>query len=91
MIYREIGEPTLIVGDKEETLIPDGYDNVYYIETTHEIGKLDEAVTISVNVGQNSVEYDVSVYSYMAIALEQGDDSVKTLGRALYDLKEAAK
>ena len=87
----EIGEYTVTVGTDNVTLVHDK-DNRYYFETTHEIGELDKPVTIKVEVGQNSVEYDVSVYSYIAVALEKSDnENVKTVLKSLYDLNEAVK
>ncbi len=91
LVDAEIGEYTVTVGEDKVTLIHDK-DNRYYFETTHEIGELDKPITITIEVGQNSVEYDVSVYSYIAVALEKGDnENVKTVLRALYDLNDAVK
>ena len=91
VVYREIGEAVVMADGNEVILVYDEVNNIYFIETEHEIGKLHEAKTLTVEVGPYNVEYDVSVYSYLAIALEQGDDNVKTFAKALYDLNEAAK
>ncbi len=91
VVYSEIGEAIVTADGNEVTLVYDEDNSIYFIETVHEIGKLHEATTLTVEVGPSNVEYDVSVYSYLAIALEQGDDSVKTFAKALYDLNEAAR
>ncbi len=91
VVDSNVEEYTVTVGGEEVTLIHDN-GNRYYYETTHEIGKLHAPVTIKIQVGQGSVEYDVSVYSYIAVALEKSDDEdLKAVLNALYDLNEAAK
>ena len=63
---------------------------VYYIETTAEAGKLHVPDTITVKKGNKSVDFSVSVYSYIAVALEKSDDSkLINVLKSLYDLNEA--
>lgn len=67
-------------------------DNVYYFETTYEIGAIHIPVDFTVTDGNESADYSVSVYSYIAVALDKTEDVnlIQAL-RALYDVNEAAK
>ena len=63
---------------------------VYYIETTAEAGKLHVPDTITVKKGNESVDFSVSVYSYIAVALEKSNDAnLINVLKSLYDLNEA--
>ena len=81
--------PEVTVDSVAETLKQDEGYNTYYVDTYYEAGKYDEAKTITVN----GDTYNVSLYSYIKLALEGTDvdltDAEETLLRALYDLNEA--
>ena len=64
----------------------EGKEKVTYVKLDS-----DKAAEIVIEVEGETVEYDVSVYSYLAIALEKGDDSLKDVAKAIYDLNEAIK
>ena len=84
-----VDEFTVYVNGEEIT--PDNVEgtNIYYFDVFYGIATYADEVNIVIEVEGETVEYDVSVYSYIAIALEKGDDSVKTFVKALYDLNEA--
>ena len=84
-------EYKIYVNDVEVMLSQEEGYNTYYFETECEFGKLAETVKITVTVGGESVDYYVSAYSYMAIALENTEDAdLINAINALYDYNEYA-
>lgn len=84
------GEYTVTLNGEEVELINVAGTNIYYFE--YVANELDKADTIAISDGTNSEEYNVSVYSYFAIALEQSEDEgLKNIISGLYSLYEIAK
>ncbi len=89
IVEQNIGLYTFTVNGVEVTPVNTGA-KVYYIETVCEAGKLHVPDTITVKKGDESVDFSVSVYSYIAVALEKSTDpKVKTALKSLYDYNEA--
>ena len=73
----------------EEVTLQHAGGNIYYFDTEPEVGKYHVADKISVN----GDVYEVSLYSYIKVALDKGglNEKQEKLVRALYDLNETAK
>lgn len=82
-------EYTVKVNGVEVELSQDEGYNTYYVETSHGTNELAEAATITIEVGGESVSYEVSVYSYFAVALKNTSDAkLIDFINALYDYNE---
>ncbi len=85
--------PTVTVDGKAVTLLTDDEcsDGVYYFDITPVAGKYDVPSTVEIN----GDTYNVSLYSYIKLALEGTEveltDAERTLLKALYDLNEAMR
>ncbi|MBQ8254520.1 MAG: metallophosphoesterase [Clostridia bacterium] len=81
--------PTVTLNGEEVALKQDEGYNTYYLDITPVAGEYDVANVVTVN----GDTYNVSLYSYIKLALEGTDvdltDAEETLLRALYDLNEA--
>ncbi len=66
--------------------------DMYYFETVADIGELHKAHIITVSDGTNTVTLEISVYSYIKIALNASiKDEEKAVLKALYDYNEATR
>ena len=83
-----VDEFTLTVNG--EVITPENVEgtNIYFFDVIYPIATYDQAAKIVIEVDGETVEYNVSIYSYLAIALEKGDESTQTLAKAIYDLNE---
>ena len=90
MTFIVTGEVTVTLNNNEATLKQDDGYNTYYLDVTPVAGEYDVANVVTVN----GDTYNVSLYSYIKLALE-GEvdltDAEETLLRALYDLNEAMR
>ncbi|MBO5040417.1 MAG: DUF4982 domain-containing protein [Clostridia bacterium] len=83
---------TLLVDGKDVVLINYEGTDYYYFETTADMGKLHHAHVITVSDGTTTVTVEISVYSYIKIALDNNiKDEERTVLKALYDLNEATR
>ena len=90
MTFIVTGEVTVTLNNNEATLKQDDGYNTYYLDVTPVAGEYEVANVVTVN----GDTYNVSLYSYIKLALE-GEvdltDAEETLLRALYDLNEAMR
>ena len=90
----EVEGVKIYVNGAEKALTAEG-NNYYFLDTTPVLGKYDVADSIKVVVGDKTVTYTTSLYSYIKVALADttGELSLAKIDylKALYDLNEAAK
>ncbi len=80
---------TFTVDGEKVDLVNEG-SNIYYFETAAEPGKLHVPAVIKVAKGGKSVDFAVSVYSYIEVALKQSTDGREiNVLKSIYDLNEA--
>ncbi|MBE6583248.1 MAG: hypothetical protein E7648_08325, partial [Ruminococcaceae bacterium] len=83
---------TLLVDGKDVELINYVGTDYYYFETVADMCKLHHAHVITVSDGTTTVTVEISVYSYIKIALDNNiKDEERTVLKALYDLNEATR
>ncbi len=84
----------IYVNGTEQALTAEG-NNYYFFDITPVLGKYDVADEIKVVLGDASVAYTVSLYSYIKVALADTENTLSLaqidLLKALYDLNELAK